>query len=39
VAVLTGGVGRDELWGAGAAEIYESPADLLEHLDTSLLAK
>ncbi len=39
VAVLTGGVGRDELREAGAAEIYASPADLLEHLDTSLLTK
>ena len=37
VAVLTGGVGRDELREAGAAEIYDSPADLLNRLDGSLL--
>lgn len=33
IAVLTGGWSRDQL--AGAAAVYESPLDLLEHLDES----
>lgn len=39
VAVLTGGVGRDELREAGAVEIHESPADLLAHLDDSVVGR
>jgi len=39
IALLTGGVGRDELREAGAAEIYESPAELLTMLADSLLAR
>ena len=37
VAVLTGGVGRDELRDAGAVAVYDGAADLLEHLDDSPL--
>lgn len=33
IGVLTGGWSRDQL--AGARAVYESPLDLLEHLDTS----
>lgn len=29
IALLSGGIGRDELEGAGAVEIYDDPADLL----------
>jgi HAD superfamily hydrolase (TIGR01509 family) len=39
IAVLTGGIGRDELGAAGAAEIYESPAELLTLLADSLIAR
>ncbi|WP_256070154.1 HAD family hydrolase [Streptomyces sp. DvalAA-14] len=38
VGLLSGGVSREELTGAGAAEVYQGPADLLAHLDGSLLA-
>ncbi|RNG34090.1 HAD family hydrolase [Streptomyces botrytidirepellens] len=38
VALLSGGVPQEALADAGAAEIRESPADLLAHLDESLLA-
>lgn len=37
IAFLTGGTGRDELREAGAVEIYEGPAELLESLPNSLL--
>ncbi|WP_101254777.1 HAD family hydrolase [Streptomyces barkulensis] len=39
VGVLSGGITRRELEEAGAAEVYENPADLLAHLDSSLLAR
>jgi HAD superfamily hydrolase (TIGR01509 family) len=35
IAVTTGGISRAELEAAGAAAVYESPLDLLEHLDES----
>jgi HAD superfamily hydrolase (TIGR01549 family) len=37
VSVLTGGTGGCELQEAGAAEVYSSPAELLERLDASLV--
>jgi HAD superfamily hydrolase (TIGR01509 family) len=37
VAVLTGGVGAEELRSAGAVAVYESAADLLRHFETSPL--
>lgn len=33
VGVLSGGYGPDELERAGAARVYEDPADLLKHID------
>jgi len=33
VGLLSGGYGQEELERAGAARVYEDPADLLEHLD------
>jgi phosphoglycolate phosphatase-like HAD superfamily hydrolase len=33
VGVLSGGYGQEELERAGAARVYEDPADLLRHLD------
>ena len=33
VGLLSGGYGQDELERAGAARVYEDPADLLDHLD------
>jgi phosphoglycolate phosphatase-like HAD superfamily hydrolase len=39
IAVLTGGIGAQELREAGAAEIYDSPADLLANLDGSIIGK
>jgi HAD superfamily hydrolase (TIGR01509 family) len=39
VGVLSGGITRRELEEAGAAEVYENPADLLAHLDGSLLGR
>ncbi|MEU7335647.1 MULTISPECIES: HAD family hydrolase [unclassified Streptomyces] len=38
VAVLSGGIPRADLESAGAREVYRDPADLLEHLDTSVFA-
>jgi HAD superfamily hydrolase (TIGR01509 family) len=38
IAVLTGGIGRDELAAAGAAEIYSGTRSLLADLDASSLA-
>ncbi|BDZ41781.1 haloacid dehalogenase [Paraoerskovia sediminicola] len=39
VAVLSGGVGEAELRDAGAVEVYDDVADLLAHLDESVLAR
>jgi HAD superfamily hydrolase (TIGR01509 family) len=39
IAVLSGGVSRDELGNAGAKEVFENPADLRAHLDDSLIAE
>ncbi|MEU1348384.1 HAD family hydrolase [Streptomyces sp. NPDC005786] len=39
VALLSGGIPREDLLGAGAAEVYQDPADLLAHLDTSIIAR
>jgi HAD superfamily hydrolase (TIGR01509 family) len=33
VGLLSGGYGEEELFKAGAARVYEDPADLLRHLD------
>lgn len=33
VAVLSGGVSREELQNAGAAAVYDDPRDVLDHLD------
>jgi HAD superfamily hydrolase (TIGR01509 family) len=38
IAVLTGGIGRDELAAAGADEIYPAPQDLLAQVAASALA-
>ncbi|WP_327287291.1 HAD family hydrolase [Streptomyces sp. NBC_01198] len=38
LGVLTGGWTREELRETGMAAVYDSPADLLAHLDDSLLA-
>lgn len=38
VAVLTGGIAAAELMAAGAAAVYNDPADLLDQLSTSPLA-
>ncbi|MFF4648455.1 HAD family hydrolase [Streptomyces sp. NPDC001380] len=38
VGVLSGGVSEAELRGAGAAQVFRGPRDLLEHIDDSLLA-
>ena len=38
IGLLSGGIGRDELLGAGAAQVYDGPADLLAGLAGSLLA-
>lgn len=38
IGLLSGGIGRDELLGAGAAQVYNGPADLLAGLAGSLLA-
>ncbi|WP_406730147.1 HAD family hydrolase [Streptomyces sp. NBC_01794] len=39
VALLSGGIPRADLEQAGAAAVYQNPADLLSHLDSSLLAE
>jgi HAD superfamily hydrolase (TIGR01509 family) len=39
IAVLSGGSGRDELVAAGAVEVYDDVADLLAHLDESLIVR
>jgi phosphoglycolate phosphatase-like HAD superfamily hydrolase len=38
IAVLTGGSSRQELRDAGAVEVYETPAELVEGFDRSMLA-
>ena len=37
VAMLSGGIGRGELLEAGAAEVYDNPADLLARFPAGLL--
>jgi HAD superfamily hydrolase (TIGR01509 family) len=37
IGLLSGGISRDELTAAGAAEVYPGPGDLLAALDRSLL--
>lgn len=39
IGLRSGGIGTDELRGSGAAEVYEDPADLLNHLETSPVAR
>jgi len=39
IALTCGGIGGPELTDAGAAAVYDDPADLLEHLHDSLLAR
>ena len=39
VTVMTGGWSGDELRAAGAAEVWESPVDLLAHLDDSIIGR
>lgn len=39
VALLSGGIARQELVDAGAAEVYRNPADLLAHLDSSVFSR
>jgi len=39
IGLLSGGISRDELTSAGAAEIYPGPGDLLASLGESLLAR
>ncbi|MFE5141298.1 HAD family hydrolase [Streptomyces fagopyri] len=38
VAVLSGGIPRADLESAGARAVYRDPADLLDHLDSSVFA-
>ena len=37
IGLLSGGISRDELLGAGAAQVYDGPAELLAALPESLL--
>jgi HAD superfamily hydrolase (TIGR01509 family) len=37
IGLLSGGIGREELTGAGAAQVHEGPAELLAALGGSLL--
>ncbi|MFJ6854212.1 HAD family hydrolase [Streptomyces sp. NPDC091271] len=39
VALLSGGIARQELVEAGAGEVYRNPADLLAHLDSSAFSR
>lgn len=39
IAFTCGGISAAELREAGAAEVYDDPGDLLDHLDESLLAR
>jgi len=38
IGLLSGGISREELQAAGAAPIFTDPQDLLEHLDSTLVA-
>jgi hypothetical protein len=38
IGVLSGGISRDELTGAGAAQVYAGPDELLTAFDRSPLA-
>jgi HAD superfamily hydrolase (TIGR01509 family) len=38
IALLSGGISAEELTGAGAAQVYDGPGDLLAHLQQSALA-
>ena len=37
IALTCGGISRQELLEEGADEVYDTPADLLEHLGDSLI--
>ena len=37
ICLLSGGISRDELADAGATEIYDGPAELLDHFPGTLL--
>lgn len=37
IGLLSGGISRDELAAAGAAQVYASPGELLSAFDSSLL--
>ncbi|RSS70323.1 HAD family hydrolase [Streptomyces sp. WAC06614] len=39
IGLLTGGIAREELTAAGPVAVYDSPTDLLRHLDTSPLGR
>ncbi len=39
IGMLTGGFGEAEMREAGAVEVYDSPRDLLEHLDESIITR
>jgi phosphoglycolate phosphatase-like HAD superfamily hydrolase len=39
IALTCGGISRQELLEEGADEVYDDPADLLAHLDESLVGK
>ena len=39
IALTCGGISEAELREAGAAEVYDDPGDLLDHLDESLLGR
>ena len=39
IGLLSGGISRDELTTAGAAQVYPGPAELLEDLHRSLLGR
>jgi HAD superfamily hydrolase (TIGR01509 family) len=39
IGLLSGGIGRDELLGAGAAEVYDDPAALRDGLADSILVR
>ena len=39
IGLLTGGVSEAELREAGAVEVYDSPRDLLDHLDQSVITR
>jgi HAD superfamily hydrolase (TIGR01509 family) len=39
IGLLCGGIARDELTAAGAAQVYADPAELLSALDSSLLGR